>query len=825
MPLRHYCTYFDHRYLPRGLVLMDSLRALSPEVRFYVLALDAPCAEVLAEMADPDVVVVPLPELEAADPDLLRIKADRTLIEYYFTVTPCFPRLLMDRHIADGDLLTYIDADTWFRADPEIVFDDIGDGSIAITPHRFSSERQGLSVYGLFNVGWLSWRKDAIGLRCLEDYRAACLDWCHDRLEGQRYADQKYLDAWPARYPGLVQLAHPGINAALWNINGHEVTEVAGRLYVSGRRLVFWHFHGLKETEEGGWLTGIDDDHAARNPLLGPRLYEPYVRKLGIADRLLQMRHGLIRETKAHIRYDASPPASGSAPAAPAPPPSAGDPQYRKVSRAEAEALTNEAWLHPDVAAAQADAFDALIAEMAQGRPRRDLQVAAAAVAATGLTAPSLLEVGCGSGYYSAVFDALLPQGVAYSGVDYSPAMIALARQRYPDRDFSVGDATALPFPDRSVDIVFNGVSLMHTLDVEAAIREARRVARKVVIFHTAILVAGVPTTYLTKSAYGRPTAEVIVSEGAFRALLARYGMTILGALDSIPYDPGVLGRPTQSRTFICGLLDDEADTPTAAAPAPRPLMLNLGCGSHFHPAWVNVDMASAHPAVMAYNLLEGFPFEDGVFDLVYHSHVLEHMPRWEAPRFLAECWRVLKPGGLLRVAIPDLETICRLYLAALDRLADVSPGREDPDTVGRYDWMMMELLDQMVRIDSGGEMARHWMQQPVPAEDFVVSRVGPGLRDHFDALRAQDPPPVLPPHPAPDPERIGRFRLGGEVHQWMYDRWSLRRLMTEAGFKAPRQVAATESALPGFAAFGLDSEADGAPRKPDSLFMEARKP
>ena len=79
----------------------------------------------------------------------------------------------------------------------------------------------------------------------------------------------------------------------------------------------------------------------------------------------------------------------------------------------------------------------------------------------------------------------LLPGGISYTGIDYSDAMIARARARYPSAAFEVADATRLPYADGAFDIVFNGVSLMHIIDYRAAIREAARVAARYCIFHT----------------------------------------------------------------------------------------------------------------------------------------------------------------------------------------------------------------------------------------------------------------------------------------------------------------------------------------------------
>ena len=69
-----------------------------------------------------------------------------------------------------------------------------------------------------------------------------------------------------------------------------------------------------------------------------------------------------------------------------------------------------------------------------------------------------------------------------------------------------------------------------------------------------------------------------------------------------------------------------------------------------------------------------------------------------------------------------------------------------------------------------------------------------------------------------------GRFRRGGEVHLWMYDRHSLARALRRAGFRDPRVVGAAESRIHGWADYHLDTEPDGTTYKPDSLFMEAVK-
>lgn len=246
--------------------------------------------------------------------------------------------------------------------------------------------------------------------------------------------------------------------------------------------------------------------------------------------------------------------------------------------------------------------------------------------------------------------------------------------------------------------------------------------------------------------------------------------------------------------------------------------LLNLGCGKRFHPSWTNIDSKSPGPGVMAHDLTKGIPFEELSVDVVYHSHLLEHFSKEGAIAFLKECHRVLKNNGILRVVVPDLEQIVRLYLSNLD-----SALAGNADAAKRYDWMTIELLDQLSRHVSGGEMLRHWSADPMPAGDFVLQRMGSELKNTLAEIRKTGK--RLPsPAAANDPLLVGKFRLSGEAHQWMYDRYSLSKLMEETGFMMIRRVSAFESGIPGFNGYRLDSDDDGNVRKPDSLFMEAVK-
>lgn len=213
---------------------------------------------------------------------------------------------------------------------------------------------------------------------------------------------------------------------------------------------------------------------------------------------------------------------------------------YRTLSGpAEAERLlaSSSGWLSKRTVERQERAYQRLLLDMNRGDPRLDFKVAAEALVATGISNPTILEIGCGSGYYSEVFKALVPGGVRYTGSDYSAAMIERARKHYPSVTFEVADATQLPYADDQFDVVFNGVSLMHILDYAAAIREAARVAKHYCVFHTVPIFNDHPTTYLRKYAYGAPVVEIIFGKGELLALCKESNLQLVDEWPCIPYD------------------------------------------------------------------------------------------------------------------------------------------------------------------------------------------------------------------------------------------------------------------------------------------------
>jgi hypothetical protein len=187
---------------------------------------------------------------------------------------------------------------------------------------------------------------------------------------------------------------------------------------------------------------------------------------------------------------------------------------------------------------------------------------------------------------------------------------------------------------------------------------------------------------------------------------------------------------------------------------------------------------------------------------------------------------------------VPDLENIAAAYLQSV-RDAAVPPEH--------HEWMIVELIDQMVRREGGGEMHRKLLKANGDLREFVVGRIGMEAERVFASSSRQPPRRFSPATVAHYIRRLqqecagalaalvmgvegraalkeGLFRRSGQVHQWMYDRISLKKLLDEAGFVDAKACRADESWISHFTSFDLDT-LDGRVRKPDSLFMEAVRP
>lgn len=92
-------------------------------------------------------------------------------------------------------------------------------------------------------------------------------------------------------------------------------------------------------------------------------------------------------------------------------------------------------------------------------------------------------------------------------------------------------------------------------------------------------------------------------------------------------------------------------------------LLLHIGCGEINSPEFINIDaLPYAHVHVVQNDITNLGTFDTGSADLIYMCHILEHIARADLPVVLRELRRVIKPGGVLRISVPDFDHVLEIY-------------------------------------------------------------------------------------------------------------------------------------------------------------------
>lgn len=281
---RYFCTYFDSRYLSRGLALYRSLLRHAGDFELWILCFDQLVHDALLALQLSQVRLVSLDEFERGDEELLATKGTRSSVEYLFTCTPSWPLYVLARneHI---DVLGYLDADLYFFSSPESVYEELEGGSLLITAHDFPTDLTWHEQYGRFNVGLMLFRRDECALAALSWWRERCLDWCYDRVEDGRFADQKYLDQWPALFSGTRVMSKPSGAIAPWNWMNYEISWTRDHILVNGEGLVTFHFQSVSVHYRRVYTTTLSE-YRRMPGRLRRHIYGPYIRELAQMEKL-----------------------------------------------------------------------------------------------------------------------------------------------------------------------------------------------------------------------------------------------------------------------------------------------------------------------------------------------------------------------------------------------------------------------------------------------------------------------------------------------------------------------------------------------------------
>lgn len=274
-----FCTKFDHHYLDKGLVLYESLRRHYPQAQVCVLALTEECALFLRGLGLEDFSIITLNDLVSWETRLETARQDRDHASFIFTLTPQVVLAAMN-FASKGEQVVYIDADMMFFGSPEKILQESKACDVALAPHNFSPHMEGQKRFGIYNVGWVGFKKSPGGVRCAQWWAESCLEWCHDRLENGKFADQKYLENFENIADSVHVIKDIGLNAAPWNVSGRRFTKSTDGIFVDDIPLVLYHFAKVKRIEPWCIGTRVKQQAVIGAKHLNSIVYREYARRL-----------------------------------------------------------------------------------------------------------------------------------------------------------------------------------------------------------------------------------------------------------------------------------------------------------------------------------------------------------------------------------------------------------------------------------------------------------------------------------------------------------------------------------------------------------------
>jgi hypothetical protein len=255
-----------------------SLEENCPSFHLYIFAFDNTCYDVLKKLLLPNASIIHLNEFE--NPELLAIKPSRTAGEYCWTCTPSTIYYCIQKYNIDH--CTYIDADLLFFDNPKELLNELGPyKSILITEHRYTPIYDQSKTSGIYCVQFITFKNDENGMYALNWWKDACIEWCFNRFEDNKFGDQKYLDDWTERFKGVQVLQHLGGGVAPWNTQQYKFSEKGKKIWgteiSSGKSfpLIFYHFHEFRYCIKK--IFRFADYYKLKSSL---RLYAHYILKL-----------------------------------------------------------------------------------------------------------------------------------------------------------------------------------------------------------------------------------------------------------------------------------------------------------------------------------------------------------------------------------------------------------------------------------------------------------------------------------------------------------------------------------------------------------------
>ncbi len=264
----NFITIINFDYLPQALNLYSSLKNNFENFTLWIVCMDKKVESFLKEKKYLNIIIIPLKKIE--NQKLLKVKKDRSLVEYCWTLTPFLPSYLFKKY-KKIKRVTYLDADIFFFKSPKRIINEFSRSrkSIFLTEHGFDPKEDESKISGRFCVQYMIFKNNVASKEILKWWQNKCLEWCYAFSENGKLGDQKYLDLWPTLFKKSIHISKFNeYFQAPWNIKRFKA-----------KNIILFHFHGLKIN---GKKIYILSKYGLNKNILN-KIYIPYIQLLKVS--------------------------------------------------------------------------------------------------------------------------------------------------------------------------------------------------------------------------------------------------------------------------------------------------------------------------------------------------------------------------------------------------------------------------------------------------------------------------------------------------------------------------------------------------------------
>jgi hypothetical protein len=266
--MNNFCTVFDKNYLVQGIALYDSLAVnCSENFTLYCLCIDDVTFEILTKLKLDN--LVPLNVNELKDDLIDRIQLHVTYGQFCWICQPLIIEFLFVKYNLHS--VIYLEADSYFFNDPQLLIDEIKDYSVSLVPHNFSPNYENIIEAGIYCVQFNYFKNNLYGRRVIDYWKNNCFNYSANKPRS--FPGQLCLDNWPILFKNVFVIKHLGAGVAPWNIQHVNIMINDETLYINDSKIIFFHFHQYGIYENGYHELG----HYPLNENVVNLLYKPYI--------------------------------------------------------------------------------------------------------------------------------------------------------------------------------------------------------------------------------------------------------------------------------------------------------------------------------------------------------------------------------------------------------------------------------------------------------------------------------------------------------------------------------------------------------------------